>query len=200
MGGGGRGRGGGKQCEGKGRREERKQRGNKMCKRTAASGETVNKGVSAFAAQWKWARISLIGMQIGFLPTVCHGARGEREAFGIHNVFIHINIAVTPFMRKKLTISFNYQPHKWHHRAETWLQPRHSAPEETFSSAAIAQFHASVRKACLVLFTYSFSVLTSVQQAASSEVVPSHLKMHQILNQIIDSLLLTLTETIKWSL
>lgn len=52
------------------------------CERTAETGGSVNKGISALAAQWKWARISLIGMQIGFLPTVFDGACSEEEVYG----------------------------------------------------------------------------------------------------------------------
>lgn len=48
---------------------------------------TVNKRISALAAQWKSVRISLICMQIGFLPNVLTGAWRERISFLLYSSY-----------------------------------------------------------------------------------------------------------------
>lgn len=50
----------------------------RKCEQTPEN-RTVNRRISALAAQWKRACISLICMQIGFLPTVFGGACGDRN-------------------------------------------------------------------------------------------------------------------------
>lgn len=65
-----------KQCESE-REKIQKRWQERKCEGTAEN-RTVNKRISALAAQWKSACISLICMQIGFLPTVFGGACKER--------------------------------------------------------------------------------------------------------------------------
>lgn len=56
-----------------------------MCERTTENRGAVHDGILALAAQYKWACISFIGMQIGYQKTVFDGARRKRKLKGSNN-------------------------------------------------------------------------------------------------------------------
>lgn len=109
--------------------EEIQKGGGGVCERTVVKRGTVNRGISASAAQWEWVCISLIGMQIGFLPTVCHGAntvgRGRHTEFKTYKRFrplkMHSRLQKHSRNVCGYKLFLTYDPNKWHHRVETLL-------------------------------------------------------------------------------
>lgn len=122
----------------------------RKCSRTPEN-RTVNRRISALAAQWKQACISLICMQIGFLPTVFGGAcrdrnfclrkkcRNVKNAQDSPETYAYQNTAITQFTGGQSAecvykLLLNYDVSMRRHRAETFmmLQPQHLTQAVSF--------------------------------------------------------------------